>query len=455
MKFKTYAAGLSLIINLLAFSSFASAQNAGVQSMEDLPNPFLLTRDNIRRNNYITPIFELKAREEKYLASPQFRQSYLERIIQLENYVGNYDEAYRYEDLLYADFPTTKRMTEQYKNDIDDIKKSPIAGYKMVDALGAIDSVAGSRQVIMINEEHRTPFHRAFALQLLEKLHAKGFRYFAAETVDESDADLNKRGYPTQDTGYYTADPVYADLVRTALKLGYKVVAYESMDATCKSPDDNPEFCTDKREREQARNLYERILKNDPQAKIFVHVGRGHNSKAEISKEFNFMAYYFKEISKIEPFTIDQLRFSQRFNPALERPLYRLLTKANLLDKPGVFQSPKNDFYEQTAGYDMMIFHPRIRYENGRATFLQMNGARQAQKINLKKLKINNRKRIFTGAEPILVQAFYARESAAAVPADQIIIYPNRQIPALLLPKGNFRVRALDKSGKLLGEYQN
>jgi tetratricopeptide (TPR) repeat protein len=455
MKFKTCAAGLSLIIALFLFSSLTIAQNAGAQSTDDLPNPFLLTRDNIAQNNYITPIFDLKAREEKYLASPRFRQSYLERIIQLENFVGDYDEAYRYEDMLYSDFPTTKRMIEQYKNDIDDIKKSPVAGYKMLDAVDAIDAIAGSRQVIMINEEHRTPFHRALALQLLEKLYAKGFRYFAAETVDESDADLNKRGYPAQNTGYYTADPVYADLVRTALKLGYKVVPYESMDMTCKAPEDNPVFCDDRREREQARNLYERILKTDPQAKIFVHVGRGHNSKAEISKEFNFMAYYFKELSKIEPFTIDQLRFSQRFNPALERPLYRFLTKANLLGKPSVFQSPKGDFYEPTAGFDMMIFHPRIRYENGRATFLRMNGIRAARKINLKKLKIDSRKRIFTGAEPVLVQAFYARESAAAVPVDQIMLYPNRQIPVLLLPKGNFRVRSLDKSGKTIAEYQN
>jgi hypothetical protein len=131
------------------------------------------------------------------------------------------------------------------------------------------------------------------------------------------------------------------------------------------------------------------------------------------------------------------------------------LTKANLLEKPSVFQSAGDGFYERSAGYDMMIFHPRIRYENGRATFLQMNGKREPQKINLKKLKINNRKRIFTGAEPVLVQAFYAPESAVAVPVDQIIIYPNRQIPVLLLPKGNFRVRALDKSGKLLAEYRN
>lgn len=454
MKFRTYAAALSLIVNLFALAVIADAQQQ--QSLNDLPKPYQLTKDDISRNNYITPIFNLKALEEKYLAAPQWRMLYLERIIQLESYVGNYDKAYDYEDLLYKEFPATRSIMEQYKNDIADLKDSPVADYKMLDAVDAIDSIAGKQQVIMINEEHRTPLHRAVTRLLLEKLYKKGFRYFAAETVTENEADLNRRGYPTQATGYYTADPVYADVIRRALRLGYKVVPYESMDASCQPTADNPEFCTDKREREQARNLYDRILKNDPQAKIFVHVGRGHNSKAEISKEFNFMAYYFQQLSRIEPFTIDQLRFSERRNPALEQPLYRLLTKLNALEKPVVYQSPTGEFYNQGAGYDMLIFHPRISYENGRATFLKMNGLRKAAKINLQKLKIGSRRQIFTGTEPILAQVFDKRETAKdAVPVDQIIIYPNRQIPVLLLPKGKFCFRALSKSGEIIAEYQN
>jgi hypothetical protein len=454
MNFKTYPPGLSLIAVLFTFSLFVNAQNAPNQTPDELPNPHQSTRDKIKRNNYITPIFDLTAQEEKYLASPRLRMSYLERIIQLQSYVGNYDEAYRYENLLYADFPSTKSIIEQYKNDISDIKKSPIADYKMLDAVAAIDSIAGEHQVVMINEEHRTPFHRAFTLELLEKLYAKGFRYFAAETVEQSDTDLNKRGYPTQNTGYYTADPIYADLIRTGLKLGYKVVPYESMDATCKSPENNPEFCNDKRERGQAQNLYERILKIDPQAKIFVHVGRGHNSKAELSKEFNFMGYYFKEISRIEPFTIDQLRFSERRSPAMEQPLYRLLTKENVLRRPSVFQTGNGKFYNQGSGYDMLIFHPRLSYENGRATFLKMNGLRKTEKINFKTLKLKTNRNIFVASEPVLIQAFYFHESPDSVPVDQIILYPNKEVPILMLPPGKFRVRAMDKTGIALREYE-
>ncbi len=270
---------LLLIIGLFVISPAARTQTE--QPPEDLPNPIQVGGKYTKQNNYITPIFELKARDEEYLAAPRWKTGYLEMMIHLQSYVGDYDEAYRYENVLLQSTPSYQRIREMYAKDIT---ASPVADYKMLDALEAIEAVAGKRQVIMINEEHRTPFHRAMTLQLLARLHSKGFRYFAAETVAIEDAELNKRNYPTQSTGYYTADPVYADVIRTALKLGFKIVPYESMDPNCKSPENNPEFCNDQRERGQAQNLYERILKNDPKAKIFVHVGRGHNSKAAASK---------------------------------------------------------------------------------------------------------------------------------------------------------------------------
>ncbi|MEJ7863007.1 MAG: hypothetical protein WKF90_15370, partial [Pyrinomonadaceae bacterium] len=360
MKFKNYQSTLLLIFTLLALPFIVTAQN---QTAEELPNPYQILAKHIKQNNYITPIFELKAKEEKYLASPQWKTVYLEMMILLQTYVSNYEESYRYENILLESTPSYKRVREMYANDLT---ASPVADYRMLDALDAIESVAATQQVIMINEEHRTSFHRASTLQLLRRLYAKGFRYFAAETLDAEDAELQKRGFPTQKSGFYTADPVYADVIRAALKLGYKVVPYESMDAGCRSPENNPEFCNDRRERGQAQNLYDRILKTEPQAKIFVHVGRGHNSKAAGSKEFNFMGYYFKQITGIEPFTIDQLRFSERRISALEHPLYRYLTKQNTLQKPSVFQSSTGKFYNLGLGYDMVIFHPRLSYKNGR-----------------------------------------------------------------------------------------
>ena len=452
-----------LTLFLFIFSLFSPnlfAQNT-LPKTEELQNPFPFASGFLKQNNYITPLLELQAQEAKYLASPVWKSAYLEMMTLLQGYVGNYDEAYRYENILFENFPSSKQLKEQYKGEITDLKNSPVAEYKMTDALDAIDAAVAGRQVVMVNEEHRTPFHRALTLQMLARLYKQGFRYFAAETITSGnlpgapeDTELGRRGFPVQMTGFYTSDPLYADVVRTALKLGFKVVPYESIDVSCQSPDDNPEFCNDQRERGQAKNLVERILKTDPQAKILVHVGRGHNSKSAISKEFNFMAYYFRQLSGIEPFTIDQLRFSERRDTAYEQPLYRFLTKNNLLAKPSVFQAANGKFYVQSNGYDMLVFHPRMKYDAGRATFLKTSLRRKAAKIDFKKLKLKTQNQTFAENEPVLIQAFYAAESADAVPVDQIILYPNRPLPVLLLPAGKFRVRAMDKAGKILNQYE-
>lgn len=453
MKFRFSAVYLLLIIGFLSFSGVASAQTVQKQTpSENLPNPYEIFQKYVKQNNYITPLFELKRMEDKYFASPMWKEPYLDVIIYLEGYLGDYKKAYDYENIFYE----TNRSYRRAKADFaKDIASSPLGGYKMLDPLETIERIADARQVIMINEEHRTPFHRATTLQLLSRLYKKGFRYFAAETLYAEDAELQKRGYPVQSTGFYTADPLYADVVRTALKLGYKVVPYDSFPKGCQSPAENPEFCNNVRERAQAQNLYDRILKDDPQAKIFVHVGRGHNLKYGDEK-FSYMAKHFQEITGINPFTIDQVAFSERGDTANEYPLYRFLIKNNILEKPSVYQASDGVFYNKGAGLgnDMVIFHPRMKYENGRATFLKMNGLRRAEKINLKKLKLRADKNLFRDSDPVLIQAFYAKESADAVPIDQIILYPNKEIPVLMLPAGKFRIRAMNKSGKVTAQYE-
>src|SRR4029450_7978201 len=106
------------------------------------------------------------------------------------------------------------------------------------------------------------------------------------------DKTLQTRGYPTLKTGGYTAEPVYADLVRTALSLGYKVTPYECEDSPYPQ-NDNPIEAMNVREQGQAKNLKERILDNDSNAKIIVHAGFSHiYKKPQINKngELHWMA---------------------------------------------------------------------------------------------------------------------------------------------------------------------
>ena len=132
----------------------------------------------------------------------------------------------------------------------------------------------------------------------------------AATCVDRS-PHLSERGYPTRMTGYYTSEPVYGDLVRTAFKLGYRVVPYEWAG----------EYTPDNRERGQARNLVERILKDNPKAKILVHAGYDHIDETGELVGAKTMAQRLKQMTGIDPLTIDQTEMTEHSAPEYERPL--------------------------------------------------------------------------------------------------------------------------------------
>ena len=104
-------------------------------------------------------------------------------------------------------------------------------------------------------------------------------------------------------------------MIRTALKLGFRVVAYEPQGARN----------SDERERGQARNLIERILKDAPQARILVHAGYAHiDEKGADRVGVTTMAQRFKEATGIDPLTIEQTEMSEHgaredATPALSR----------------------------------------------------------------------------------------------------------------------------------------
>lgn len=422
-------------------------QNNPVSPKALPPNPFQILSKGRDENNHLASLLELQRREAEYMSFAPMREVYFELLTQAYLFVGDYSGAAEAEEKLYEN--VSFRVQARKKN-AEDLKQSPLEGFAPRSALKVISEAGDKHQVIIINEEHRAPVHRALTYRLLSTLYAKGFRYFAAETLSIEDSDLVRRGYPTQKSGFYTADPVYADLVRHAIKLGFKIVHYEH-ETRCTS--DNSDVCQDERERGQAQNLYDRILKQDPKAKILVHVGRTHAAKTYYEGHYGLMAWHFQKITGIEPFTIDQVFYSELKNPLDELPLYRYATNKHLLLKePTVFVSPDGKFFTR-AGYDLEVFTPRVQYVNGRPDWLRLDGARKAHRLSLKKLSLQDENKKLKASAPILVQAFIERESADAVPIDQIILYPAKEIPMLLLPKGLMRIRAIDDKGKVIGQY--
>lgn len=437
---------LCLVIVLVISPSVALAQQNNSTKPAIPPNPFQILIKVRGENNYLAPLLELQRREAEYIAFPPMREVYYEILTQAYTFVGDYAGAAAAEEKLYENTYRAK-MRAQNAREVND---SPLEGFRAASALMTIGEAADTRPIIIINEEHRAPVHRALTHQLLSVLYAKGFRYFAAETLTIEDQYLSRRGYPTQKSGFYSADPVYADVVRRAIKLGFKIVHYEH-EIRCTSNDSD--VCQEERERGQAQNLYDRVLKQDPKAKILVHVGRTHAAKTVHEGHYALMAWHFHKITGIEPFTVDQVFYTESKNPRDELPLYRYATGKNLLLKePTVFVSQEGKYFTR-PGYDLQVFTPRVKYVNGRPGWLSLGGERKPYRYGLKKLNLPTKQGKVTVSAPILVQAFITGENRDAIPIDQVILYPGKEAPVLMLPRGAFNLRSIDENGNVIGQY--
>jgi len=165
-------------------------------------------------------------------------------------------------------------------------------------AINKIVESAKNHQVVMVNENHFYPNHRILATDLLTKLRGIGYTYLALETLAETqDSVLNLEGaYPALETGYYTREQNYGNLLRQAKKLGYKFVAYESKDKD--------------REVGEAENLFNKTIAIDPDAKVFVIAGISHILEKPTLSGKKWMAAVFKEKYNIDPLTISQTQLS-------------------------------------------------------------------------------------------------------------------------------------------------
>lgn len=283
---------------------------------------------------------------------------------------------------------------------------SPLAagGYRAQPALDAIPVLAAHAQVVLLNEAHNVALTRCLTVPLLSRLYAQGFRYFAAETLSETDTGLQARGYPTHASGFYTEEPVYGEMVRTALKLGYKVIAYEA------TSDSNS---ADAREAEQARHLYERVFAKDPHARLVVNAGFDHIVKSGSFLGGQSMAEHLEKLTGASMLAVDQISMYARPDSPGDHPYYTAVMKQLHPDAPLVFVDAAGKPWALRSGYDVSVFFPREKLERRRPTWLSLGGLRRPHLVSADGCR---------GHYPCLVEARYAKESADAIPADRILL---------------------------------
>lgn len=287
----------------------------------------------------------------------------------------------------------------------------------------------------MINEAFAKPLHRAFTLSLLADLYREGYHYLAMEMLNNfSDHTLGK---VSMHTGYYAAEPVAGELIRTALSLGYTLVSYEDTAAAVHS--------ATQRDSVQAENIYA-VLKQDTAAKILVHASFTHISKKVGPNGFIPMGLAFKRISGIDPLTIDQTDMTEESNFAYGRIIYQAylakfpLTQASIALVNG---EPVNVTDKDL--YDLCVIHPPTQYKDNRPQWLTLGGLREPVVIKPPVKGV-----FFT-------QAYYLNEIEhndntpwQLVPADQTYIPNGTGNYLLFLKKGKYKVFFRDINYQIL-----
>lgn len=294
-----------------------------------------------------------------------------------------------------------------------------------------IANLARSRRIVMLNEAHHAAQTRLLTLQLLPRLRKLGFNYFAAEALDEKDRDLQSRGYPVHDSGTYVREPIYAELIRSAIRLGYHVVAYDTTRL-----DSDPA----QREQDQADHLRRRVFDRDPGARLFVHAGYAHVDKRADYFYTDTLAMRLKHDTGFNPLTIDQTLLRE-MAPGLEYAGYRTLVQR--FDPHGptvlVMRSSGAAWSLEPEIYDVSVLLPPTRLLDGRPSWLTLGGQRRPVSVaeNLPRLGL-----------PFLIEARYADESADAVPADREMIVTDKPPPPLFLRPGDYRLDVLGAKGR-------
>jgi hypothetical protein len=275
--------------------------------------------------------------------------------------------------------------------------------------------------------------HRIFIRSFLKEFYDNGFRYLASE-ICPYDTGLQGRKFPELGDGYI-CEPCYADMIRTALALGYTVIPYEDTTETA--------FDFKEREKTQARNIAG-IFEKDSSAKIIVHAGYQHIEEKINRWGIANMAFCFKELTGIDPLTINQTRFMEHGSRERELTLYKRALDKFAPDKPCVLVRPDGAAYVEPnylGIVDIEVIHPRTKYIRGKPDWL-INAGREMVLIP---------KEFYQSQKyPLLIQAKYVNESEKTVPIDQVVVRSGEVQYALALPKGSYEIRLINEEGVVL-----
>lgn len=261
-----------------------------------------------------------------------------------------------------------------------------LTGAVAEDAVEAIARAAQNRRVVILNEANQVSRCRGFAGVLAARLAKEGFNVFAAETFVNTTRPpfavdgLNSGAAVTPALGWYLADPVFAETIRTARAHGYRFAAYEVRAEQAASA--APGQAVEVREDAEANNLIANVLSRDPHARVFVYCGFGHVLKSAAADGQLWFAAKLKAKTGIDPLCITQAW---------------TVPPPDMLQEPEAVRAVLDHFKPSTpivvhlsngaplrlsmppAGIDFEVYHPRVEPVDGRPGWLAALGRKKVR----------------------------------------------------------------------------
>lgn len=297
---------------------------------------------------------------------------------------------------------------------------------------------AEAYRVVMLNEAHHAPQTRVLTIALLQCLREKGYTHLAVEALLNDGTDPMPGGYPVRKTGIYTREPVFAELLREARRLGYSLLPYE--------PNDKGPQTQQQRETGQARAIAA-VLAKDPQSKVLVHAGYAHIGEAQegLPNDARPMAMELAKMSGLPLLTVDQTS-TRSYEAADIDTVGQRLAKQFAVGKPSVLvaRDGENAWSNKPGLHDVTVLLPPATGTSLRPDWLSLDGKRMAVAIDLTPC---------LGRLPCVAEARHAREDNDAIPADQFLVLDAADVATpLFLSPGTYRMRLTGSDGGTLVE---
>lgn len=321
------------------------------------------------------------------------------------------------------------------------------AGYKDVrrylDTVGKIQLTnartwilnrAAKQKIVLFNENPIQLQQRAFFYTLLDDFYQLGFRYLSiywlSPLVNPNNAPVNKF------LGYQVADPIAAEIIRKAKKLGFTLIAYGDSSITKRT--------ANVQDAVQATKLAS-LFQQDPTARVLVMDELAHISEQPIG-DFTPMATVFHRVSGIDPMTVDLTELAAGSSFEYGRFFYEELIKKIPVEEPSlVVRNQEPISLLENDQYDLQVLFPPTKPLRNRAAWLTLSGSRREVAVQP------------THRELFFVQAYYTDETlqsayANLIPADQTYLTDRDGYYWLFLAPGKYKLVLRDIHYNMLSE---